>query len=136
MPSEATAKIDFRLVPNMDHCKQADRLKRHLETNGYPDIAIKMYHGVNAARTSPSEQLVKDVQGAANLTFGSSVINVSDPGTGPMHDFVKALGAPCVSIGSIHVYSNVHSPNEFARIDLLKKTTKCMCKIMENFAIS
>ena len=28
----------------------------------------------------------------------------------------------------------IHSPNEFIRVDLLKKTTKCMSLIMENFA--
>ena len=51
----------------------------------------------------------------------------------PMYPFVDILKSPCISIGSTYMFSRIHSPNEFARIDLLKKTTKCMCLIMENF---
>jgi acetylornithine deacetylase/succinyl-diaminopimelate desuccinylase-like protein len=50
-----------------------------------------------------------------------------------MHSFVKFLKAPCISIGSTYIFSKIHSPNEFTRIDLLKKTTKCMCLILEKF---
>ncbi len=39
-----------------------------------------------------------------------------------------------VSVGSTFVYAKIHSPNEFARIDLLNKATKCMCNIIEKFA--
>jgi len=50
-----------------------------------------------------------------------------------MYPFVDILKSPCISIGSTYMFSRIHSPNEFARIDLLKKTTKCICLIMENF---
>ncbi|NIT99590.1 MAG: acetylornithine deacetylase, partial [Nitrosopumilaceae archaeon] len=55
-------------------------------------------------------------------------------GTGPMHPFKNILRAPCVSIGSTYIFSRMHSPNEFARTDLLKKTTKCVCHIIQNFS--
>jgi di/tripeptidase len=47
---------------------------------------------------------------------------------------MKILSVPCVSIGSTYVYSKIHSPNEFARIDLLNKTTKCIGTIIEKFS--
>jgi di/tripeptidase len=53
-----------------------------------------------------------------------------------MYSFVKILDAPCISIGSTYVYAKIHSPNEFARIDLLNKTTKCIGNIIEKFASS
>ncbi|MFL6477821.1 MAG: acetylornithine deacetylase, partial [Nitrososphaera sp.] len=55
-------------------------------------------------------------------------------GTGPMYSFTKVLKAPCISIGSTYMFARIHSPNEFARIDLLNKTTKCIGRIMERFA--
>lgn len=134
LPSKALVKIDFRLVPKMDPNKQVIRLKRHLKSKGFGDIKIKVYHGEAAARINSQEPFVKNVMESADESFGSSILNVSNAGTGPMHSFVNILKAPCISIGSTYMFSRIHSPNEFARIDLLKKTTKCMCLIMEKFA--
>lgn len=134
LPSLATVKIDFRLVPKMDPKRQLARLKKHLKKKGFSDIMIKMYHGEAASRTDPSDPFVAQVKAAAKASFGSYVVNVSNAGTGPMHSFASVLGAPCLSIGSTYIFSRIHSPNEFARIDLLKKTTQCMCHILNNFS--
>lgn len=134
LPSSALVKIDFRLVPNMDPKKQLARLQKHLKQNGFSDVKIKMYHGEAAARTNPSDPFVTQIKEAAKESFGNFVVNVSNAGTGPMHSFVNVLGAPCVSIGSTYMFSRIHSPNEFARIDLLRKTTKCICLIMDKFS--
>lgn len=136
LPSKALAKIDFRLVPEMDPKKQISRLKRHLKEKGFSDIKVKVFHGEAAARTSPSESFVTQVKQAADESFGNSILNVSNAGTGPMHSFIRYLDAPCISIGSTYIFSRIHSPNEFARLDLLKKTTKCMCLIIEKFGNS
>ncbi|MDH3793891.1 MAG: M20/M25/M40 family metallo-hydrolase [Nitrosopumilus sp.] len=133
LPGDALVKIDFRLVPKMDPKKQVLRLKSHLKINGFHDISIKVFHGEAAARTNSSNPFVSQVKDAADKTFGKSILNVSNAGTGPMYPFVDILNAPCISIGSTYMFSRIHSPNEFARIDLLKKTTKCMCLIMDNF---
>jgi len=133
LPGEALVKIDFRLVPKMDPKKQVVRLKKHLKSKGFGDVKIKIFHGEAAARTSSSEPFVTQVKDAADKSFGKSILNVSNAGTGPMYPFVDILKAPCISIGSTYMFSRIHSPNEFARVDLLKKTTKCMCLIMENF---
>ena len=93
-----------------------------------------MIHGEAASRTKISDPFVKIVKKSANESFGTSIVSVSSAGTGPMYSFYKVLKAPCISVGSTYVYSRIHSPNEFARIDLLKKTTKCICKIMRNFS--
>ena len=133
LPSEALVKIDFRLIPKMDPKKQIIRLKKHLKLKGFPDIKVKVYHGEAAARTDSSLPFVSQVKSAADKSFGTSILNVSNAGTGPMFPFVDILKAPCISIGSTYMFSRIHSPNEFARIDLLKKTTKCICLIMQNF---
>jgi len=133
LPGEALVKIDFRLVPKMDPKKQIMRLKKHLKSKGFSDVKIKIFHGEAAARTSSLEPFVTQVKEAADKSFGKSILNVSNAGTGPMYPFVDILKVPCISIGSTYMFSRIHSPNEFARVDLLKKTTKCICLIMKNF---
>ena len=133
LPGKALVKIDFRLVPQMDPKKQVQRLKDHLKSKGFADIKIKIFHGEAAARTSINDPFVNQVKLAADESFGTSILNVSNAGTGPMYSFVENLGAPCISVGSTYMFARIHSPNEFARIDLLKKTTKCICLIMEKF---
>ena len=136
LPGESLVKIDFRLIPKMNPKKQIMRLKNHLKSKGFGDVKIKVYHGEAAARTDSSDPFVSHVKNAADKSFGKSILNVSNAGTGPMYPFVNILKAPCISIGSTYMFSRIHSPNEFARIDLLKKTTKCMCLIMQNFGQS
>ena len=136
LPGESLVKIDFRLIPKMNPKKQIMRLKNHLKSKGFADVKIKVYNGEAAARTDSSDPFVSHVKNAADKSFGKSILNVSNAGTGPMYPFVDILKAPCISIGSTYMFSRIHSPNEFARIDLLKKTTKCMCLIMQNFGQS
>ena len=133
LPCEALVKIDFRLVPEMIPKKQISRLNRHLKSKGYGDIKVKVYHGEAAARTDPTHPFVSQVKNSADEIFGNSIINISNAGTGPMYSFTNILHAPCISIGSTYMFARIHSPNEFARIDLLKKTTKCICQILEKF---
>src|ERR687889_692929 len=138
LPAEAIAKLDFRLVPDMVPEKQLERIKRHLKENGFKEneIAVKFIHGEAAARVSATDPFVNIVQEAAKEIFGSVITSVSSAGTGPMHSFIEILKSPCVSVGSTYVYAKIHSPNEFARVDLLNNATKCICNIMEEFANS
>ncbi|MGI0027687.1 MAG: M20/M25/M40 family metallo-hydrolase [Nitrosopumilaceae archaeon] len=133
LPAQALVKIDFRLVPKMDPLKQLARLKQHLRSNGFGDIKVNMIHGEAASKTKILDPFVSKVKKAANESFGKSIVSVSSAGTGPMYSFAKVLSAPCISIGSTYIFSRIHSPNEFARIDLLNKTTKCICRIMSKF---
>ena len=136
LPSTAKVKIDFRLVPNMDPKKQIKLLKLHLKRTGFDDVSIKVLNAEAAARTSTDEKIVNVVCDSAKKIFGEYILNISNAGTGPMHAFVDVLHAPCVSIGSSFIFCRMHSPNEFAKIDLLNKTTKCLCMLIENFSRS
>lgn len=133
-PSKAMVKIDFRLVPNMDPGLQFKRLEKHLVENGFEDIEVTLVHGEAAGRTALDNQYVKIIEKTANEIFGGSIISISSAGTGPMYDFIDLLKAPCISIGGTYIFSRIHSPNEFANIDLLEKTTKCMIKIIDNIS--
>jgi acetylornithine deacetylase/succinyl-diaminopimelate desuccinylase-like protein len=136
IPSIAKFKLDFRLVPEMVPTKQFERLQEHLRKNGFDDdeLQVKMIHGEAAARTSIDDPFVKQVIQAAKEVFGAAITCVSSSGTGPMYPFIKIFNVPCVSVGSTYVFSRIHSPNEYARIDLLLKTTYCIAKILGSFS--
>ena len=134
IPSRASAKIDFRLVPDMDPIIQFKRLKKHLEKNGFGDIQVTCINGVASGRTDINNMYIKPIQESANSIFGDSMISISSAGTGPMYEFIKLLKAPCISIGGTYIFARIHSPNEYARIDLLEKTTKCIITIINNIS--
>ena len=133
LPSIAMAKLDFRLVPDMMPQKQFQLLREHLDNNGFKDIQLKFLSGEPSCRIPINDNFVELVVASAIEEYGQVVKSVSSAGTGPMWYFNNILGCPCVSIGCTYKYSRIHSPNEFVRIDLLKKTTRCIGIIMEKF---
>lgn len=133
LPSIAMAKLDFRLVPDMMPQKQFQLLREHLDNNGFKDIQLKFLSGEPACRIPLNDNFVKLVVASAIEEYGQVVKSVSSAGTGPMWYFNNILGCPCVSFGCTYKYSRIHSPNEFVRIDLLKRTTRCIGIIMEKF---
>lgn len=137
IPATATAKIDFRLVPGMEPHVQFERLRRYLQgLEGLEGriLDVRFLHGVEASRTNPEDPFVRVVMESAKEVYGDANISISSPATGPMASFSKTLSVPCISIGSTYIYAKIHSPNEFARTDLLLKNTKTVCGIIDRFA--
>ena len=91
---------------------------------------------MRAARTDPSHYFVTQVQNSVKEIFGDAIISVSSAGTGPMYSFYEILKSPCISVGCTYIYSRIHSPNEFARLDYLNKTIKCITRLMQRSSIT
>jgi acetylornithine deacetylase/succinyl-diaminopimelate desuccinylase-like protein len=134
LPSVAKAKLDFRLVPDMNPKKQYELLRKHLDKHGFTDIEVTFVEGEPASRTPVDHEFVKLIEQCAIEEYGEAITSVSSAGTGPMSYFAEILDVPCVSVGSTYKYSRTHSPNEFTRIDLLQRTIKCLGRIIERFA--
>jgi acetylornithine deacetylase/succinyl-diaminopimelate desuccinylase-like protein len=149
VPAIATARLDFRLVPNMIPEIQYRRLVEHFKDRvsdrdccngnnivGGKDVEIRFLEGEPPSRTQANQQFVDVVREAATEIYGSVIVNVSSAGTGPMYYFDKILHAPSVCVGSTDLANRNHSPNEYIRIDQLNKTIKCIVTILEKFASS
>ncbi|HET7389317.1 MAG TPA: M20/M25/M40 family metallo-hydrolase [Nitrososphaeraceae archaeon] len=139
LPAVATAKVDFRLVPDMIPEVQFERLRKHLDEHRLGDneddeIELRFLDGEPAARTPVNNSFVNTVKEAAVEVYGDVIVNVSSAGTGPMYYFAKLLGVPSVCIGGTDLSNRSHSPNEYMRIDSLDKTIKCITIILEKFA--
>jgi len=131
LPSEAFAKIDFRLVPDQDPDVLVGKLKDHLIRQGYQDIKVTYSQGEKAKRTSPDERIATSAQDAATEVYRKKpVIQISSSGTGPMFVFK----APCIAIGGGYSFSKAHAPNENIRLDLFVKGMKWIAGTVTRFA--
>ncbi|HXT83920.1 MAG TPA: M20/M25/M40 family metallo-hydrolase [Verrucomicrobiae bacterium] len=136
IPSSASAKIDFRLVPFMDPKLQFNKLISYLRSKGYSedDLQITFLSGEPAYRTPLENPYVNLAIRAAKKIFNDVILNISSPGTGPMYAFKKFLNVDSICIGSTILPNKMHSPNEFTNIDLLNKATKCFIEIIKEFS--
>jgi acetylornithine deacetylase/succinyl-diaminopimelate desuccinylase-like protein len=74
LPSEARAKIDFRLVPDMDSHEIVRLLRAHLDANGFGDITIEEFGHQRAARSDPATAVVRAMAAAMQHTYGQPAV--------------------------------------------------------------
>jgi acetylornithine deacetylase/succinyl-diaminopimelate desuccinylase-like protein len=137
LPHEASAKLDFRLVPNQNSSEIFQKLVAHLKKNGFEDLKIIEHGSTDPTRTPINDPFVKLVAKTAEKIYGKkAVIYPTSAGSGPMHLFRNFLGYPVVSAGCSHPESNTHAPNENLQINSYIKGTKFMATLLTDFASS
>ncbi|MEM0117318.1 MAG: M20/M25/M40 family metallo-hydrolase [Conexivisphaerales archaeon] len=135
LPSEARAKIDFRLVPDQDPEELKVLLRKHLDRHGYSDVEVVYMEGEKAARVNPNEPISQAAIKAASQVFKrEGLVEISSPATGPLYVFTDELKVPCVAIGTGHPDDGTHSPNESKRIDMFVNGTKWVAQTIYNYA--
>ena len=135
LPSVAQAKMDFRLVPNQDPVKLAEKLKKHLVRHGFGDVEVNLQAENPAARTPIDSAISKIAARAGREVFHKEpVILVTSAASGPMHYYTNTLGLPTVAIGCNHAKSNTHAPNENQRVDVFIQGSKWIARVIEEFA--
>ena len=137
LPAKASAKIDFRLVPNQTPEEVLKQLRVHLDQEGYADIEIEFLGGGPPARTDPDHPFVKLVVETSEDAFGIPMQLVPMVGgSGPNHAFVTTLDLPVVTTGIGYPGGNAHAPDENIRIDLYLKGAKHITRIIKAFGDS
>jgi acetylornithine deacetylase/succinyl-diaminopimelate desuccinylase-like protein len=117
LPSKATAKLDFRLVPDQTAADAESKLKAHLVKRGYGDIEVKVTGGYDPTQTDENSSLIK-ASTAVYKHLGMPVslsprLAGSWPGvifTGP------PVSLPAGHFGTGHG-SRAHAPDEYYVID-------------------
>jgi acetylornithine deacetylase/succinyl-diaminopimelate desuccinylase-like protein len=74
LPAEATAKLDFRLIPNQDPAHILDRLRRHLDSHAFEKVEIVSSDGEKPARSDPDSEVAKSVIGCVRDLLGEPVL--------------------------------------------------------------
>jgi acetylornithine deacetylase/succinyl-diaminopimelate desuccinylase-like protein len=135
LPAQASAKVDFRLVPDQDPDEVVLQLRDHLDEGGFADIEITYLGGEKPARTDLDDPFLQLVVESARDVYGQPQrIEPMSGGSGPNHPFIHDLGLPVATVGLGYPEGNVHAPNENIRIDLFEKAVRHTARIIKRFA--
>ncbi len=137
LPAKASAKVDFRLVPEQDPDEVVLQLRNHLDEEGFDDIEITYLGGEPPARTPLDDAFLALVVECARPVYGFPQIVVPmSGGSGPNHPFIHTLNVPVATAGISYPGSQVHSPNENIDLECFRKGIQHIARIMVEFARS
>lgn len=135
LPAKASAKVDFRLVPNQTPQEIVAKLRAHLDAQGFTDVEVKLLGGGRPAKVDPDDPLVHIANETAVEVYGMEpIVEPIIGGSGPNYPFIHTLGLPLISAGVGYPGSNVHAPNENMTIENFLLGTKHTARIIERFS--
>ena len=134
LPAEATAKLDFRLIPNQDPADVLSQLRKHLDSNGFEKVEILWSDGEKPARSDRDSAVGKTMIDCVRELHGEPILWPFMPATGPMHPVVADLGIPTVlPVGVGRPDNRIHAPNENIRAADYVNAVRLMCRVWERF---
>lgn len=134
LPAEATAKLDFRLIPDQDPDDVLARLRKHFDSNGFEKVEIVWHDGEKPARSDPNSAVARTVIECVREIHGEPILWPFMQATGPMHPVVSDLGVPTVlPVGVGRPDNRIHAPNENIHAADYINTIKLMCRVWERF---
>ncbi|HEY2981427.1 MAG TPA: M20/M25/M40 family metallo-hydrolase [Anaerolineales bacterium] len=135
LPARASAKVDFRLVPDQSPEDILQKLRAHLDSTGFSDVQITDLGGEPPARTDPDDPFIRLVVDTARDVYDAPMQLVPlTGGSGPSYPFVHDLGLPVATAGLGYPDTRAHAPNENIRIDLYLKHARHMARLITEFA--
>jgi acetylornithine deacetylase/succinyl-diaminopimelate desuccinylase-like protein len=134
LPARASAKVDFRLVPDQTPGQVVGQLRAHLDRQGFADVAVTLLGGEPPGRTDPDDPFIRLVCETAAPVYGMPMQVVPMiGGSGPNHAFLHELNVPVATAGLGHPDTRAHAPDENIRIDLYLKHAKHVARLLEAF---
>jgi acetylornithine deacetylase/succinyl-diaminopimelate desuccinylase-like protein len=115
LPSRASAKFSFRLVPDQDPKKVTAALKQLLEPLVPPGITMELvdYHGAPGIVIPMESPYLEAAADAIEVGFGTRPVFMREGGSIPIvNTFAQRLKADVLLLGWGQNDDNLHSPNE------------------------
>jgi len=144
IPEVVTAHIDVRLVAETDGTIQIEKIKKHIEKEGFlvldraptneerlqtnKIVTFKGNGGVNAFRTPMDDAFGKKIRMALTKTFKEEPVSIRTMGgTVPIIPAINTLKIPAIIVPMVNMDNNQHNPNENIRIGNISQGIKtCM----------
>jgi acetylornithine deacetylase/succinyl-diaminopimelate desuccinylase-like protein len=135
LPARATAKVDFRLVPDQTPQEVLRNLRAHLDREGFEDVSIRFLGGNPAGRTDPDDPFLRLVAETARPVYGVPMRVVPmTGGSGPNESFIRFLGVPVATAGLGHSDTRAHAPDENLLVPLYHHHARHMARLIPAFA--
>lgn len=133
IPEYVRADIDIRLVPETKGKDQIEKIKKHIESEGYyvidrePTDQERQNHkkivkfvsseSMDAFRTDPDSNFGQKIRASLKTAFDRDPVVIRlMGGTVPIVPLINELNVPTVIIPMVNMDNNQHSPNENIRI--------------------
>jgi acetylornithine deacetylase/succinyl-diaminopimelate desuccinylase-like protein len=135
IPAIATAKVDFRLVPDQDPKVIFDALRAYLDDQGFSDIKLTWLGAMWPSKGSADDPLVLLTARTGEEVYGkSSVLTPLTGGSSPVYAFARPLGITVVSPGVGYPGSRTHAPDEHLRLSDFLNGARHIARILDKFA--
>ncbi len=125
VPTDATAKLTFRLVGRQDPAAVQRAVSEFFTTRADPGAQVEMVWdgaGVRPLSVDPTHPATVATAAALSRAFdGQAVLFTREGGSGPEAELAEAMAAPVVFIGVMTDTDQIHAPNENARLDPLRR---------------
>lgn len=132
LPHVATAKVDVRMVPEMDPDTVLAGLRAHLERHGYVDIEVRVYNKYFWSKVGLHEPVVQAMLATYRELHGEAQLWPLNPGSAPYWVFERLLGRPYVTGGLGHG-SRQHSSNEYCTVRGLLDFERSMATFLNHY---
>lgn len=116
LPHRAVAKMDSRLPPGLDADASMDKIRNHLQAQGYGDIEIRQTAGYPAASSPVEAGLVQAMIQVLNKYQATPMVSPWLAGSAPFYHFTETLDLPFV-FGGLGHGGGVHAPDEYMLIE-------------------
>lgn len=137
LPSKASAKFSFRLVPNQNANDIAKKVVNYLTKLAPPTVKVnvKPMGLANPVLVDPHSTAVESAIVALKEAFGREVVFMREGGSIPVVEtFTKVLRAPVVLMGLGLPDDNIHSPNESFSVENFFGGIKASAIFINEFA--
>lgn len=135
LPAVASAKVDFRLIPDQRPADILEQLRTHLDAHGFTDIEIVPLSGEHPGRSDPDHPFIRLVVDAAREAYGQpQVVHPMSGGSGPIHPFLEHLDVAVATAGIGYPGGRVHAPDENIRLGDFVRGAHHSAIVMARFA--
>ena len=137
VPSQAHAKVSFRLVANQEPADIAVALREYVAARTPPGIEATVRFGGPGVRPAFSPLHSPGVQAAKRAmerAFGREVLFTREGGSGPEADLADILAAPLVFLAVGLDDDRIHAPNEKVEMALLLRGAEAVAYLWEDLA--
>ncbi|MBM3131172.1 MAG: M20/M25/M40 family metallo-hydrolase [Chloroflexi bacterium] len=135
-PAHASAKLDFRLVPDQDPDDIFKKLRAHLDAAGFADVTVTWLGAMSPYKASPGDPFIALTARTAEEVYQLPYeIEPIGGGSSPMYAFAAPLGnIPIVTAGVGYADNRTHSPNEHVRFGDFLNASRHIARIIDGFA--
>ena len=137
VPGTATARLDFRLVPDLTPALVTGLLREHLDTRGFHDIEVVELGSAPVVKASPRSRVARAaIESAPEVYEARPAVYPLDPASGPVGAVcgVQHPPTPVVSFGISYAGSNPHGPDEHIRLDDFIQGVKHFGRVIHRLA--